>query len=84
MFKSFYVALPESRRAALAQRAGTTTNYIETHLIAPPARRKVPNKPLMDRLALACTEFGAPFSKADLVAYFYESPPVQSLAASAQ
>lgn len=74
MFSDFYRSLPEERRSAFAESAGTTTRYIETHLIAPAIRRKVPNKPLMERLAVACGEFGAPFSKEQLVAYFYELP----------
>lgn len=82
MFKSFYASLPELQRVQFADRAGTTTNYIETHLIAPPARRKVPNKPLMDRLAVACIEFGAAFGKAELVAYFYETPEESTEAAA--
>lgn len=72
-FKTFYQALSEERRAAFADAAQTTTGYIETHLIAPAKRRRVPNKPLMDRLAVACTEFGAEFSKEQLLAYFYET-----------
>lgn len=77
MFSDFYRSLPESQRAAFAISAGTTTRYIETHLIAPAVRRKVPNKPLMERLAAACGQFGAPFSKEQLVAYFYELPPAR-------
>ena len=82
MFRSFYLELPEVRRAEFAQRAGTTTRYIETHLVAPASRRKIPNKPLMERLAAACAEFGAAFSKDELVAYFYESPPQANEAAA--
>lgn len=74
MFKTFYVGLSEPRRAEFASAAGTTTGYIEAHLIAPPRRRKVPNKPLMERLAAAGAQFGAEFTKEQLVAYFYESP----------
>ncbi|MBY0411362.1 MAG: hypothetical protein K2Q97_14865 [Burkholderiaceae bacterium] len=74
MFKSFYTALPDDRRTAFAEAAGTTTGYIESHLIAPAHRRKVPNKPLMDRLSAACGQFGADFSKEQLLAYFYETP----------
>lgn len=72
MFKDFYLSLTDPQREALAARAGTTTNYIRTHLIAPARRRKTPNKDLMNDLAIACTEAGAPFDKAQLLEYFYE------------
>lgn len=83
MFKSFYTGLPEEKRGEFAEAAGTTTGYIEAHLIAPAHRRKVPNKPLMERLSAACGQFGAPFNKAQLVAYFYETPPEESGQAAA-
>ena len=72
MFKEFFLGLTESEREALASSAGTTVNYIRTHLIAPAHRRKTPNKELMNRLAVACAEKGARFDRAQLLEYFYE------------
>lgn len=70
-FKSFYLGLDRPRRDAFAERAKTTSRYIEMHLVS---RRKVPRPALMDGLAEALAEFGAGISKPQLVAFFYEAP----------
>jgi len=67
-FKSFYRSLPPERREAFAQAANTTTVYIETHLVY---ARKVPRKASMDALWGACRQFGAAFSREELLAFFY-------------
>ncbi|QYY30263.1 hypothetical protein K2O51_23110 [Cupriavidus pinatubonensis] len=67
-FKAFYRSLPVERRAAFASAANTTTVYIETHLVY---ARKVPRKASMDALWRACADFGAPFSREELLAFFY-------------
>lgn len=72
MFKDFYLNLSVEQRQELATRAGTTVGYIRTHLIAPPGRRKTPNKELMARLGEACAAMGATFGRAELLLYFYE------------
>ncbi len=67
-FSDWYKELPPSEREAYARRAETTTRYIETHLIAPESRRKVPRRDLMTRLIAASN--GA-LSFPELAAYFY-------------
>jgi len=70
-FSDWYKALPALERESFAARAGTTTGYIETHLIAPENRRKVPRRELMARLINASD--GA-LKFAELAAYFYGQP----------
>jgi hypothetical protein len=72
MFKEFFLSLDASKREKLAEDAGTTVGYIRTHLIAPPGRRRTPNKALMHGLVLACKTAGAAFGEAELLRYFYE------------
>lgn len=67
-FKSFYRSLPAERKEAFAKAANTTTVYIETHLVY---ARKVPRKASMDALWKACHEFGATFSREELLAFFF-------------
>ncbi|WAL81503.1 hypothetical protein OYT13_16825 [Pandoraea sp. XJJ-1] len=70
-FKAFYRSLSATDKRRFAQEAGTTTDYIETHLVY---ARKVPRKQSMDRLFDACKNHGAKFDKAGLIAFFYGSP----------
>ncbi|MGE8451751.1 MAG: hypothetical protein ACN6OP_14225 [Pseudomonadales bacterium] len=70
--KSFYRSLPVEQREAFAKAANTTTVYIETHLVY---ARKIPRKAGMDALWVACSKFGACFSRQDLLAFFYERQP---------
>lgn len=69
-FKSFYRSLSVEQREAFALAANTTTVYIETHLVY---ARKIPRRASMDALWQACTEFGAVFSREDLLAFFFTS-----------
>lgn len=78
-FKSFYQGLAASDRKRFAEIAGTSTGYIEIHLMS---RRKIPKPALMESLAVACKEFGAPLTQSDLLAFFYRTQqPEQSAAA---
>jgi hypothetical protein len=72
-FRSFFLSLSDADRERFAARAGASADYIRIHLIAPPQRRKIPRKLLVDKLVRACAEFGASFSKEQLLAYFYET-----------
>lgn len=66
--KTFYRSLSPDRKEAFARAANTTTVYIETHLVY---ARKVPRKASMDALWKACQEFGAPFSREELIGFFF-------------
>jgi len=68
-FKSFYRSLDASAKKPFAEAAKTTVRYIETHLVY---ARKIPSPTRMEWLHQACLQFGAQFSKADLIAFFYE------------
>ena len=65
-FKTYYLGLTKRERETYARRAGTTTGYIQSHLVS---RNKIPRKPTIERLAAASQ--GA-CSVDDLLAYFYE------------
>ncbi|MBV8158294.1 MAG: hypothetical protein JO278_11590 [Dyella sp.] len=67
-FKSFYRSLSIERREAFALAANTTTVYIETHLVY---ARKIPRRASMDALWQACVEFGASFTREELLAFFF-------------
>lgn len=71
-FKSFFQGLTEDRQADFARVAGTTVGYINTHLIH---ARKRPRERLMQGLVAACEALGAPFGRAHLVTFFFDSPP---------
>lgn len=68
-FKGFYRSLDAQAKKRFAESAKTTTGNIETHWVY---ARKIPNPTRMERLYVACLEFGANFTKAQLIAFFYE------------
>lgn len=76
--KTYYQGLSQNERRDFARRANTTTAYIEVHLLP---RRKIPKPPLLDSLALACSEMGVGISKADLLAFFYRTEDANQVAA---
>lgn len=65
-FAIWYEDLAPEARARFAARAKTTTNYIESHLLAP---YKIPRAEAMENLAVASEEF----TVAELAAWFYEA-----------
>ena len=67
-FEEFYRSLRGKERDEFADRAGTTRAYIESHLLAPVERRKVPRRPLLESLAEATD---GKCSVSDLLSYFY-------------
>ncbi|WP_186092826.1 hypothetical protein [Burkholderia gladioli] len=77
-FKAFYQGLPSADRKRFAEAAGTSTAYIEVHLIP---RRKIPKPPLMGRLADACRVCGGHLTQEDLLAFFYRTEPTTPAAA---
>ncbi|PRE20316.1 hypothetical protein [Burkholderia multivorans] len=68
-FKGFYRSLDAEARKRFAELAQTTVGHIETHW---QYARKIPNPTRMERLYMACVQFGASFSKPELIAFFYE------------
>ncbi|HDR9497086.1 TPA: hypothetical protein QDC06_000274 [Burkholderia cepacia] len=69
-FKRFYRSLDADARKRFATAAQTTVGHIETHW---QYARKIPNPTRMERLYGACIQFGADFSKAQLITFFYEA-----------
>ncbi|WP_429497072.1 hypothetical protein ACQUFY_10895 [Robbsia andropogonis] len=67
-FRNFYLALTKEQREAFAVLAGTTEKYIAVKLVRAAA---VPRPAQMERLWEACLEFKAPFSRSDLLHFFY-------------
>lgn len=76
-FKIFYHSLDAGKRKDFARAAGTTTGYIEVHLVR---AARIPRKETMDALWSACEEFGATFSRSDLIQFFFNSPARPELA----
>jgi hypothetical protein len=68
-FKGFYRSLDAESKKRFAAAAKTTTGNIETHWVY---ARKIPGPTRMERLYVACVDFGANFTKAQLIAFFYE------------
>lgn len=66
--RTFYRGLPVALKRKFAEEAGTTTSYMESHLVY---ARKLPRKETFDRLWKACDAFGAEFSREDLLTFFY-------------
>lgn len=69
-FKAFYQGLSKEDRKRFAEIAGTSTGYIEVHLMP---RRKIPKPALMESLSDALRAFDASLSKDDLLSFFYET-----------
>jgi hypothetical protein len=69
-FKSFYRSLDAESKKRFAVAAKTTTGNIEAHWVY---ARKIPGPTRMERLFSACLQFGANFTKAELIAFFYEA-----------
>lgn len=67
-FREFFLALPKEHRARFAEIAGTTETYIAVKLVRAAA---VPRPQQMERLWLACRAYRAPFTRADLLSFFY-------------
>lgn len=70
--KSFYQGLAQDDRKRFAEIAGTSTAYVEVHLVT---RRKIPKPALMASLATACAEMGSSLTQEDLLAFFYRTAP---------
>lgn len=69
-FKTFYQALGQEDRKRFAKIAGTSTAYIEVHLVT---RRKIPKPALMAALATACGSFNSEITQEDLLSFFYRT-----------
>jgi len=67
-FREFFLALPKEHRARFAEIAGTTETYIAVKLVRAAA---VPRPEQMNRLWAACKAYRAPFTRADLLRFFY-------------
>jgi hypothetical protein len=69
-FKAFFLSLSESDRDRLAVMSGTTVGNVRAHWMH--ARRVPRSAAAMDKLFEACKSLGAGFSKAQLLAFFYD------------
>lgn len=67
-FHQFFLALPKEHRARFAELAGTTETYISVKLVRAAA---VPRPEQMERLWKACEAYRAPFTRSDLLQFFY-------------
>lgn len=67
-FREFFLALPKEHRARFAELAGTTETYIAVKLVR---AKSVPRPEQMERLWSACKAYRAPFTRADLLNFFY-------------
>ncbi|MBJ9142256.1 hypothetical protein [Citrobacter koseri] len=67
-FKKHWLALTPDEREAFAEEAGTTSNYIQTHLTG---KRKMPGKTLMNGLFKAAKSRQWVRTKPELAYFFY-------------
>jgi hypothetical protein len=67
-FREFFLALPKEHRSRFADLAGTTETYIAVKLVRAAA---VPRPEQMQRLWEACEAYKAPFTRSDLLKFFY-------------
>lgn len=72
-FREFFLALPKEHRARFAELAGTTETYIAVKLVR---AKSVPRPEQMERLWSACKAYRAPFTRADLLNFFYPESAV--------
>lgn len=68
-FRTFFLSLTPEQQQSLADRAGTKVSNIRAHWVH--ARRVPKGKNGINRLHAACAEFGATFSKQELLEFFY-------------
>jgi hypothetical protein len=69
-FKDFYLSLTDDQKVEFAKLAGTTPNYIRTHLVY---GRKIPQRKTFDGLIRALAAFGSKVTRNDLLLCFF--PP---------
>jgi hypothetical protein len=67
-FREFFLSLPKEHRSRFAELAGTTETYIAVKLVRAAA---VPRPEQMQRLWEACEAYKAPFTRGDLLKFFY-------------
>ena len=67
--KQYFYRLSRPERDSFARRAGTTTRYIQCHLLT---QRKIPRPALMQKLVSAS---GNTVTLDDLLAHFYKTRP---------
>lgn len=67
-FKEFWQGLSLDEKKQLAKEAGTTVNYIRTHLVY---ARRVPSRNYMTELHKAVTRINPEISKEQLLSFFY-------------
>lgn len=76
-FDTWYGSLGQRERRTYARRAGTTTGYIESHLLAP---YKIPRPGAMAKMAAASGRF----TVGELAAWFYEAKLARDAALTAR
>ncbi|AZR95120.1 hypothetical protein BBB39_16180 [Bordetella trematum] len=69
-FKTFYLSLSAEERRAFALEAGTTTGYIEVHLVR---AGRIPRRRKMESLWQACQRRRAGFTREQLIQFFFTS-----------
>ncbi|WP_308906875.1 hypothetical protein, partial [Klebsiella pneumoniae] len=75
-----WLDLSPAEREEFASDAGTTSHYIQVHLTG---RRRIPRKPLLERLFKACKSRKWISAKTELVIWFHErKSPKLTLAAT--
>ena len=67
-FKEFWQGLSLDEKKQLAADAGTTVNYIRTHLVY---ANRVPSRNYMNDLYKACVKINPSISKEQLLSFFY-------------
>jgi hypothetical protein len=77
--KTFYQRLDGPDRKRFAERAGTSTGYIEVHLLP---RRKIPRPALVNGLVAACASFNAPITREGILSFFYPTAEPEKSATS--
>lgn len=77
--KTFYQGLSGDQRKRFAEIAGTSTAYIEVHLLP---GRKMPRPRLIEKLGAACVELGGAITQEELLAFFYRKASEKQPAAA--
>lgn len=69
-FKAFWQSLSSAEKKQVAETAGTTVNYIRTHLVY---KTRVPGRKSTKDLYNACASINPEISQDQLVSFFYSA-----------
>ena len=76
-YSNFFFSMTRIQQDEYALKAGTTGDYLRTHIFVPMKRRKIPRKDKIDALVTAAS---SAITLDDVLAYLYKSEEAKNAA----